>query len=255
MPQLDIHPSVLRGSNLNILGDLRLARGVEVGANVTFYPNVTVGANTRILEGAVIGRPPISTGNTNRPLNTAAARVSIGSGCVIGANAVLYTHQHIGNRVLIGDLASLREGCRIEDEAVIGRGVLMMYDTTVKARSRIIDGAVITGNMHIESDVFIGPGVTTINDNEVYLKRFGLAPFAVEGPRVRRFALIGSGATIAAAVEIGIGAVVAPGAVVTKDVPPWTIVGGIPARPLRQIDADSRRQILQRFGISDEELE
>ena len=54
---------------------------------------------------------------------------------------------------------------------------------------RIIDGAILTGNMVVEADVFIGPGVHTINDNDVYLKRFGLAPFGVRGPTIRRFAL------------------------------------------------------------------
>ncbi len=255
MPRLNIHPSVRRAANLVILGDLTLAHGVEVAANVTFYPNVVVGPNTKILEGSIIGRPPMYTGTINRPLDSGDATVRIGADCIIGANCVLYTHQQIGNKVLIGDLASIREGCRLEDETVVGRGVMMMYDTIVKARSRIIDGAIITGNMLIESDVFIGPGVTTVNDNDVYLKRFGLIPFNVKGPRVRRFALIGSGATVAADIEIGMGAVVAPGAMVTKDVAPWTVVAGVPARETRKIDKHSRLQLLRHFGLNDKDVE
>ena len=46
----------------------------------------------------------------------------------------------------------------------------------------------------------------------MYLKRFGLVPFAVAGPVVRRFALVGTGANLAAGVEVGMGAVVAPSA-------------------------------------------
>ena len=204
MPELDIHPSV------------------EVGANVTFCNKVVIGANSKILAGAVIGRSPIRAGVTNREIDIGDATVRIGENCVIGANAVLYTYLEIGDGVLIGDLASIREGCRLGDESVVGRGVMMMYDTSLGARSRVIDGAVITGNMTIESDVFIGPGVTSVNDNDVYLKRFGLQPFATKGPTIRRFALIGTGAMLAAEVEIGRGAIVAPGAVVTKDVPTWT---------------------------------
>ena len=250
---LDIHPSVKCGPNLNILGNLTLAEGVEVGANTTFYPDVTVGKSTRILPGAVIGRPPFRAGTTNRPIDCSAASVRIGSGCVIGANCVLYTDLQVGNDVLIGDLASIREGCQLADETVVGRGVMIMYDTTVEARSRIIDGAIITGNMRIESDVFIGPGVTTINDNDVYLKRFGLTPFEAVGPRIRRFAVVGTGAAIAADIEIGMGAIVAPGAMVTKDVPSWTIVGGIPAREIRKIDDETRLQVLRHFGLTDGE--
>ncbi len=255
MAKVDIHPSVKPADNLNILGDLTLKAGVEIGANVSFYPDVVVGEDTRILPGAVIGRPPIRAGTTNRPLDIKATAVRIGAGCVIGANSVLYCDLDIGDRVLVGDLASIREGCRIEADAVLGRGVMMMYDSHLGARSRVIDGAIITGNMLIEPDVFIGPGVATVNDNEVYLKRFGLLPFSSAGPTVRRFALIGTAATIAAEVEIGMGAIVAPGAMVTKDVRPWTVVAGVPARELSSVDEAMRRQVLRHFKLNDGEQE
>ena len=255
MAQVNIHPSVRRAANMVILGDLSLAQGVEVGANVTFYPNVFVGENTRIFDGAVIGRPPIRAGTTNRPVSSGDSTVHIGADCVIGANCVLYTHLRIGSNVLIGDLASIREGSRLEDKVVVGRGSTVMHDVVIQARSRIHDLAHLTGGLHIESDVFIGPGVTTMNDNDVYLKRFGLVPFTIKAPRIRRFAVIGSGATIGADVEVGMGAVVAPGAMAAKAVAPWTIVGGVPAREMRKIDQRSRSQLLQHFGLADEEAE
>ena len=255
MAQVNIHPSVRRAANMVILGDLSLAQGVEVGANVTFYPNVFVGENTRIFDGAVIGRPPMRAGMTTRPISRGDSTVHIGADCVIGANCVLYTHLRIGSNVLIGDLASIREGSRLEDEVIVGRGSTVMHDTVIQARSRIHDLAHLTGGLHIESDVFIGPGVTTMNDNDVYLKRFGLIPFTVKPPRIRRFAVIGSRASIGADVEIGVGAVVAPGAMAAKDVAPWTIVAGVPAREMRKIDQRSRSQLLRRFGLNDEEAE
>ena len=253
MPSHEIHPTVRLGENVSILGEVSLAAGVEVGSNVTICPNVIVGENTRIFYGTIIGRPPIRSGTTNRVVSGGDETVRIGADCVIGANSVLYCDLTVGDRVLIGDLASIREGCRLGDESVVGRGVMMMYDTTLGARSRVIDGAIITGNMRIESDVFIGPGVATINDKDVYLMCFGLLPFSAKGPIVRRFALIGTGATIGAEVEIGMGAVVAPGAMVTKDVPSWTIVGGIPAREIRKIDDETRLQVLRHFGLTDGE--
>ncbi len=254
MTEVNIHPTAKIGSNVTIHGSSIIGKNVQVGANVTFYSSVVVGDNTRILEGAVVGRPPIRAGNTNRPLDIGDATVKIGKGCVIGANCVLYTNLKIGNAVLIGDLASIREGCVLEDETVVGRGVMMMYDTIVQTRSRIIDGAIITGNMLIEPDVFIGPGVQTVNDNDVYLKRFGLIDFEVQGPIIRRFAVIGTGANISAGVEIGMGAVVAPSAMVTKDVPAWTVVAGVPARELRKVDDAERSQILQHFDLHNEDI-
>ena len=133
---------------------------------------------------------------------------------------------------------------------MVGRAVLLMYGVEVGPRVRIVDGAILTGGMILEADVFIGPGVTTVNDNDVYLKRFGLQPFRVEGPIVRRFAVVGTGACIAAGVEIGVGAIVAPQAMVTHDVAPWTVVAGVPAKPLRVVDESDRRKLLEHFGLS-----
>ncbi len=238
------------GQNVQISPDTALGHSVKIGNNVTIYPGVSIGDECTIFDGAVIGRPPMSAGNTTRPINSAARPLTIGAGSIVGANAVLYTGISIGQHVLIGDLASIREGCVLADDVVIGRSVLIMYDTRVGERTRVIDGAILTGNMLVEPDVFIGPGASSVNDNDVYLKRFGLEPFSVSGPVVRRFALIGASAILAAGIEIGMGALVAPGAMVIHDVPAWTVVAGVPAREVRKVDDGQRQRLLAHFGLS-----
>jgi len=239
------------GQNVVLSADTQVGHNVTIGNNVTVYPNVIIGDGCTIFDGAVIGRLPMATRSLTRHIRKDYAPLTLGEGSIIGANSVLYTGIQLGREVLIGDLATIREECNFGDFSVIGRNVLIMYETTIGSRSRVIDGAILTGNMAIEEDVFIGPGVNTINDDAVYLKRFGLAAFKVQGPTIRRFALIGTGATLASGIEIGIGAIVAPHAMVTHDVAAWTIVAGVPAKYVKDVDPVTRQQILAHFGLTD----
>ena len=230
----------------------RVAEGAEaaedayLASGAVLYPGVRVGRKCVVLNGAILGRPPISNGTTNRAVSSAFGTLTLGEGCIVGCHAVLYTDSHIEARVLIGDLASIREGCRIRAGAVIGRGVMMLAHCSVGAFSRVQDQAHLVGDMLIEEHVFIGMGVITSNDNEIYVSRFGLPTPPQRGPVVRRYAVIGSAATVLPNVEIGEGALVGAGAVVTRDVPPWTLVTGVPARSRGPVPPKWRDGVLER---------
>src|SRR5436190_6483218 len=255
-----IDPSMALSAVLRTLGEVRFSRlpsgaaiaeGVSlgertfVGNGVTLYPGVAIAAGCVVLDGAVVGRIPISNATTTRPISSQFGEVTVGSGSIIGANSVLYANIQLGEQVLIGDLASIREGCTVGDRAIIGRGVMMLYNCSVGAFTRVQDQAHLVGDMQIEEHVFIGMQVVTTNDNDVYLRRFGLpSPTASRGPTIRRYAAVGAGATILPGMEIGEGALVAAGAVVTRDVDPWTVVAGVPARVMRPVPVDWREQVL-----------
>ena len=227
-----------------LASDAIIGSGAYIGNHVTVYPRVRIGERCTIMDGAVLGRLPISNATTTRKVRSEYRPLTIGSESIIGCNAVLYTGIQIGDRVLIGDLASLREGCRVGNDVILGRGVMALYDCQIGDRARIQDQVHLVGNILVEESVFIGMGVVTTNDNELYLSRFGLAELNLRAPVIRRFAVIGAGATLLPGVEIGEGAMVAAGAVVTENVPPWTVVAGVPAKHLRLIPDDWRRSIL-----------
>ena len=128
-------------------------------------------------------------------------------------------------------------GCEIGDETRIGTFVEIQKGVTVGARCKISSHTFICEGVTVESEVFIGHGVTFINDRQ---PRATTATghlqtgedWALQRTVVRRGASIGSGATILGGVTIGENALVGAGSVVTRDVPPNTIVAGNPARIL-----------------------
>jgi acetyltransferase-like isoleucine patch superfamily enzyme len=147
---------------------------------------------------------------------------------------------------MIGDLFSIREGCTIGERAIIGRAVMMLYNCSVGPFTRVQDQAHLVGEMDIAEHVFIGMQVVTTNDNDVYLRRFGIpVNGTVGGARVRRLGAIGAGVTTLPSVEIGEVALVAAGGVVTRDVAPWTIVAGVPVRSLRPVPPEWMQQVIQ----------
>ncbi|PIE32000.1 UDP-3-O-(3-hydroxymyristoyl)glucosamine N-acyltransferase [candidate division KSB3 bacterium] len=227
----------------SLANDVNLGQGVHLGQQVTIYPKVSIGRRSVVMDGAVLGRVPLSPGTTNRRIESAYHELVIGEETVVGCNSVLYTGSRIGSRTLIADLASIREGCVLGDGVVIGRGVMTLYGCHIGNFSRIQDQVHLVGNMMIEEHVFIGMGVVTTNDNDIYCSRFGGDAPRLQGPVIRQFAVIGAHATLLPGVEIGKGAMVAAGAVVTKDVPAWTVVAGTPARYIKDIPHEWRQQV------------
>jgi acetyltransferase-like isoleucine patch superfamily enzyme len=132
-------------------------------------------------------------------------------------------------------------GCEIGDESKIGAFVEIQKKATVGKRCKISSHTFICEGVSIEDNVFVGHGVTFINDSYPRATTGDgnlqtEADWKVERTVVRKGASIGSGATILSNVSIGENAIVGAGSVVTRDVPPNSIVAGNPAKVLRYIE-------------------
>jgi acetyltransferase-like isoleucine patch superfamily enzyme len=131
-------------------------------------------------------------------------------------------------------------GCEIGDETKIGAFVEIQKNARVGRRCKISSHTFICEGVDIEDNVFIGHGVTFINDSfpRSTTEDGGLQTekdWRVEKTLIKRGASIGSGSTILSNVTVGENAIVGAGSVVTRDVPPNMIVAGNPAKVLRPI--------------------
>jgi UDP-2-acetamido-3-amino-2,3-dideoxy-glucuronate N-acetyltransferase len=134
-------------------------------------------------------------------------------------------------------------GCEVGDETKIGTFVEVQKGARIGKRCKISSHTFICEGVTIEDEVFVGHSVVFINDPDPYattddgeLKTD--ADWVRIPTKVGFRAAIGSNVTVMCGVTIGEGALVGAGSVVTKDVPPWTIVAGNPAKVIRPRRAD-----------------
>jgi acetyltransferase-like isoleucine patch superfamily enzyme len=132
-------------------------------------------------------------------------------------------------------------GCEVGDETKIGAFVEIQKNASVGKRCKISSHTFICEGVCIEDNVFIGHGVTFINDS--YPRATSVdgnlqteADWKVERTVIKTGASVGSGSTILSKVTVGENAIVGAGSVVTKNVPANSIVAGNPAKVLRYIE-------------------
>jgi acetyltransferase-like isoleucine patch superfamily enzyme len=155
------------------------------------------------------------------------------------ANVCVADDVKLGDNVRLAPFVNLY-GCEVGDDTRIGAFVEIQKQATIGKRCKISSHTFICSGVEIEDGVFVGHGVVFINDRMPRAVNpdgsvQSEADWKLETTRVCRGASIGSGAVIMCGVTIGENALVGAGALVTKHVPPNSIVAGSPASVRRMM--------------------
>lgn len=220
------------------IGEFAVIRSdVVIGNNVIIHPHVVIssgvylGDGVEIFPGAFIGKEPKGAGALARTLEF-KRQIIIGDHCSIGPHGILYYGIKIGNNTLIGDGASIREGCEIGTRCIIGRYTTLQFDVHIGNGSRVIDHSTLAGRTVVGENVFISWGVYTTGD--VAFGREKYDENETGGPIIHNGVSIGAGAILNPRIQVRENAVIGAGSVVTKDIEANTVVMGVPARFVRE---------------------
>jgi len=138
-------------------------------------------------------------------------------GAIIGAGTKIWHHTHVMSGAVLGERCVLGQNCFVAATARVGDGCRVQNNVS------LYDGVVL------ERDVFVGPSAVFTNVSRPRAA-FLRGPAGFEPTVVGEGATIGANATVVCGVVIGRGAFVGAGAVVTRDVPAFALVLGVPAR-------------------------
>jgi acetyltransferase-like isoleucine patch superfamily enzyme len=165
----------------------------------------------------------------------------IGSNAKIRSGTIIYAGSKIGNNLETGHNVIIREENEIGDNFKIWSNSVLDYGCVVGNDVKIHSNCYIAQYTNLEDEVFLGPGAKTFND---------LYPFSeystarMKGPIIKKGAIIGGNASIAPYITVGEKSLIGMGSVVTKDVPPESVVSGNPAKVLKHIsELDVKKKI------------
>ena len=156
-----------------------------------------------------------------------AGPARFGTNCIVRAGAVIYGDVTIGDLFQCGHNAVIRENTRLGSNVVIGTNSVVDGTATIGDFVKIESNCYIPTHTTIGSRVFFGPGVTMTNDRYPLKLRDEYRP---EGPIIENGVTLGGGVVVLPGVTIGKGSFAAAGAVVVCDVPPMSLVVGVPGR-------------------------
>lgn len=240
-----IHPRATLGQRCTvghfsvIMEDAIIGEGTAIGNNVTIYNGTVVGQNSMVGDNCILGKQPHPGKTSTVRADIPWTPLNIGFGSILGSGVILYAGSTLGEEVMIGDLATVREGCRIGSRVILGRGAALENNVTVGDFAKIQTGAYLTALTFVGPHVFVAPMVITANDH--YMGRTEQRLSQKKGPRIEEGARVGAGALLLPGITVGAETFVAAGSLVSRDTRPETVVMGRPARFVRDVPEDEKR--------------
>jgi acetyltransferase-like isoleucine patch superfamily enzyme len=178
----------------------------------------SLGKNSKVDKSVYLGYP------VSRKIKT--AKLQIGENAVVRAGTIVYEGSKIGTHFETGHNTIIREENYIGDHFSIWNNSTVDYGCIIGNNVKIHCNCYIAQFTKIEDDVFMAPGVTIANDVH---PGCDYSMKCLKGPHIKKGVKIGINATILPDVTIGEYSLIGSGAVVTKDVPPYSVVYGNPA--------------------------
>jgi acetyltransferase-like isoleucine patch superfamily enzyme len=213
-----------------------LEQGVELGHHVVIHKGTRVGAGTIVGDGTVLGRQPRPAATSTVKAESELSPPLIGKNCTIGTGVIVYHGTEMQDSCFLGDNSSVRENCQLGEAVLIGQRVVVENNVRIGDYAKVQTGAYLTASTKLEEHVFIAPMVTTTNDN--YMGRTEKRFAAKSGSTFKKGCRVGGGVTLLPGVTIGKEAFIAAGSIVPRDVPPYQLVMGSPARAVRSVPED-----------------